>query len=160
MISDNIMTPAGPSTIVTSPLCRAAFVHFVFLVISGCQNEQDRIYPIAGRVVFADGSPARFGIIEFRSESPEPIIARGEIQKDGTFNVRAAGKSWGLTRGTHQAIILQVIGNPRGQPRLVHNHGLEVADKYRSYQTSDLRIEVTPESENEFELVVDSKIKQ
>lgn len=129
----------------------------VVLSFSGCQSSEDRVYPVGGKVVFADGSPAQFGIIEFRSDAPTPVTARGKIKKDGSFRVRATGRSWGLTKGTHKCIVLQVIGNPRGQPRLIHSHGLDVADKYRDYKTSDLEVVVTPKGDNQFEILVDSK---
>ena len=124
---------------------------------TGCQSEVDRVYPVSGKITFSDGSPAQFGIIEFRSQSPDPVIARGKIEKDGSFRVRASGRQWGLTQGKHTGVIIQIVGNPRGQPKLVHKHGLEVADKYRDYKSSDLNIEVAPDGDNHFELIVDSK---
>ena len=127
------------------------------VLLPGCQSDEGRVYPIKGKVVFEDGSPAKFGIIEFRSDTPMPITARGKINKDGTFRVRATGKPWGLTKGSHHCVIVQVIGVSRGQPKIAHNHGLEVADKYRDYKTSDLMVEVTPDGENEFTLQVESK---
>ena len=129
----------------------------LLLSITGCQSDQERVYPISGKVVFEDGSPAQFGLIEFRSDSTPPFSARGKIDDDGTFRVRASGSTSGLTAGTHRAIIIQVVGNPRGQPRIAHHHGLEVADKYRTYKTSDLQIEVLPDGDNDFELLVESK---
>ena len=104
----------------------------------GCQFETDPVYPISGKVSFADGSPARFGIIEFRRDSDAPIVARGSIKKDGTFQVRASGSRNGLTAGIHDAIIVQVVGNLRGGPPVHHHHGKVVADRYRDY-TSLLR---------------------
>jgi len=129
----------------------------VILSLTGCQSDGEPVYSIKGRVVFDDGSPARFGIIEFRSDAAEPVTARGKINKDGTFRVRASDRAYGLTEGTHQAIIIQVIGNPRGRPKIAHSHGLEVADKYRDYGTSGLEVQISRDSDNEFELVVESK---
>lgn len=118
--------------------------------ITGCQQNGEQRYGVEGKVLFEDGSNARFGIIEFRSNSPEPVVVRSKIKKDGTFKIRTV-------KGSHTVIILQVIGNPRGRPKVVHKHGLEVADKYRNYTTSDLRIDVNPDGKNQFELRVDSK---
>ena len=140
-------------------------MHRAFLLIAvclltastGCQSEVDRVYPVSGKIIFSDGSPAQFGIIEFRSQSTDPIVARGKIEKDGSFRVRASGRQWGLTKGKHTGVIIQIVGNPRGRPQLAHQHGHEVDEKYRDYRTSDLRIEVTPDGDNHFELVVDSK---
>lgn len=127
------------------------------LSLTGCQSDGEPIYSFSGRVVFEDGSPAQFGIIEFRSDAAEPVTARGKINKDGTFRVRASERNFGLTEGTHRAIIIQVVGNPRGRPKIAHSHGLEVADKYRKYETSDLQVQISRDSENEFEFVVESK---
>ena len=132
-------------------------VSTLMLSFTGCQSDHERIYRVSGRVVFEDCSPAQFGVIEFRSESEIPFIARGKINKDGTFRVKASGKSSGLTEGIYRAIIIQVVGNPRGQPKIAHHHGLEVANKYRTYDTSDIRIEVEPNKKNDFEIRVDSK---
>lgn len=127
------------------------------LLSTGCDSNPFRVYRVNGKVIFEDDSPAQFGIIEFRSDTDPPITARGKINQDGTFRVRASGSSWGLTEGKHRAIIIQVVGNPRGQPKIAHHHGLEVADKYRTYDTSDIEIEIKPNNENDFNIVVESK---
>lgn len=128
----------------------AAFV----LIFIGCGDGFDTTYPISGKIVFSDGSPARFGLIEFRSESDDPVIARGKINKDGTFSAKTSGKS-GLVVGSHQLIILQVV--PRNAQNVVHDHGHEVTAKYRSYDTSGLRIEVKENGKNHFPLTVEAK---
>ena len=134
----------------------AALVLFAALIVSGCQNEKQRVYPVSGKITFTDGSPAQFGIIEFRQVSTEPIIARGSIKKDGTFHVRASGGRNGLTAGEHQAIIIQVVGTHRTET-VHHHHGLVVDDKYKSYKTSGLKVEVSADSDNHFKIVVESK---
>ena len=141
----------------STPIFLSAALAMLMLLLIGCQSDQERIYPISGRVVFEDGSPAQFGLIEFRSDTTPPVTARGKINKDGTFRVKASGRSAGLTAGTHRAIIIQIVGNPRGQPKIAHKHGLEVADRYRTYESSDLDVEVLPDGDNDFEILVESK---
>ena len=124
-------------------------------LVIGCQEEANRVYPAAGKVVFSDGSPAKFGIIEFRSLSAEPIVARGKIEPSGSFQVKTSGKP-GLVAGMHQVVILQVIGDPSSRRGTIHRHGREVAKEYRSYDTSDLTVEVSADGDNYFNLEVDA----
>lgn len=139
-----------PKSVVT------AFIVTIAAIFVGCDS-QPQCYPVSGTVKFEDDSTAQFGNIEFRSTTESPTIARGKINKDGTFTARTSGGRSGLLAGKHKVIIVQIIGNPRGGGSVVHHHGLEVATKYNDYRTSDLEIEVTPDGKNEFELVVDSK---
>lgn len=143
-------TNAPNSVLTTVALTIAA------IFITGCDS-QPQCYPISGTVKFADDSTAQFGNIEFRSTTEPPTIARGKINKNGTFTARSSGGRIGLLAGKHKVIIVQIIGNSRGGGTVVHHHGLEVATKYNDYRTSDLEIEVTPDGKNEFELIVDSK---
>lgn len=123
-----------------------------FLVV-GCDSGP-KYYPVSGTVVFKqDGSTAQFGSIEFRSESEPPVVARGEITKAGTFSLASSGKI-GTIGGSHTVVIIQVIGNPRGNVR--HNHGLEVAKKYSDHRTTDLKVNVTKENASTLVLEVDS----
>ena len=124
--------------------------------VAGCGKTGPALYPVSGKVEFSDGSPAMFGSIEFRSDSESPVIARGKIQKDGSFSARSVEFGDGMVEGVHNVRIEQVIGSFR-QGSVVHHHGLEVAKKYRSYRTTDLEVEVTPKGENRFTLLVDSK---
>jgi len=98
-----------------------------------------------------------FGSIEFRSNSESPVIARGKIKKDGSFSARTIEFGDGMVEGTHNVMIVQVVGTSRQGGSIVHNHGLEVAKKYSSYRTTDLEVVVEPDGENQFTLLVDSK---
>ena len=62
-----------------------------------------------------------------------------------------------MVRGKHKVVIMQVVTTPKDNPDFVHHHGLEVVDKYRSYETTDLTIEVKPGEDNQFELLVENK---
>lgn len=139
-----------------SPIAIACVLSFAIAFIAGCDSRPP-CYPVSGTVIFSeDDSPAQFGTIEFRSQTEPPAIARGIIRKDGAFTAKSTDGRAGLIAGKYQMIIIQVIGNPRNGS-VVHHHGLEVNKKYNSYKTSDLEIEVTPDGENKFDLVVDSK---
>ena len=117
----------------------------LLMAITGCGDQGPKYYPVEGKVIFKqDQSPARFGSVEFRSQSDPPVIARGKIQPDGTFKLKSGGKQ-GTVQGTHSVVIIQIVGDPRIPGRVVHDHGLDVATKYSDYQTSDLSIDVQPE---------------
>ncbi len=136
---------------------RVAAIATVFLALDGCQSEGERVYPITGKISFPDGSAATFGTIECRSDSTDPVIARGRIDQDGSFTVKSFGNRNGLVAGGHRMIIVQVTGSPRDGGSIIHNHGQEVATKYSSYDSTDLRIQVEPGGQNHFEFEVDTR---
>lgn len=128
----------------------------VIASFAGCGEQGPAFVPVEGKVVFKqDGSAAQFGTIEFRSESDPPVIARGKIQKDGSFKLKSEGKR-GTIEGTHKVVIIQVVSNHRSGG-VVHNHGLEVAKKYSNFRTSDLKIEIERETAKQLILEVESK---
>lgn len=126
----------------------------------GCGEQGPEYFPVQGKVIFKqDSSAAQFGRVEFRSQSDPPVIARGKIQKDGSFQLQSNGKR-GTVRGMHTVVIIQVIGGPRqGQSgaKIVHDHGLDVAKKYSDHRTSDLEVDVQPETCRELVFEVDAK---
>ena len=127
------------------------------LALNGCQSEGERVYPITGKISFSDGAAATFGTIECRSDSTDPVIARGRIEKDGSFTVKSFGNRNGLIAGGHRMIIVQVTGSPRDGGSIIHHHGQEVATRYSSYDSTDLRMHVEPGSQNQFEFKVDAR---
>ncbi len=130
------------------------FVFGLCLGLSGCGDPSERLYPVTGKIVFADGTCAQFGNIECRSFSKPPTISRSNIGKDGSFDLSTVGKR-GVIAGEHQMLIVQVIS--RAKRNIVHDHGHEVATKYRQYESSGLKIDVKPDGKNHFELTVESK---
>lgn len=141
----------------TSYLYRLVATAFACLPLIGCKSDGQPVYPITGRILFSDGSPATFGTIECRSDSSNPVIARGRIEKDGSFTARSFGNRNGLVAGGHRMIVVQVTGSPRDGGSIIHHHGQEVAIKYSSYDSTDLRIHVEPGGQNHFEFKVDAR---
>ncbi len=139
---------------------RLVAMAIVCLQLAGCQSDSERVYPVSGRITFSDDAPVMFGTVEFRSETENPVIARGRIDKDGTFSVKSFGNRDGLVAGWHRMIILQVTGSPRDGGSVIHHHGQEVATRYSSYNSSDLRIQVHPDGPNQFYLQVDARQDQ
>lgn len=121
------------------------------LLFPGC-NRETPVYPVAGKVVFADGTPVMFGDIEFQAID-QPINARGKIQRDGSFVVGTRSGEDGAIAGKHKVVIIQIVTNHFNLD-VVHDHGHMVHPRYARYETTDLTVEVKPES-NELELVVE-----
>ena len=113
----------------------------VALVCAGCDSGPALI-PVKGQVQFKiDGTTAQFGSIEFRNENEPHEISRATIQKDGTFELRCAGRR-GTVAGWYTVVIIQVVGNPR-TGTIDHHHGLDISKKYLDHRTTDLRVEIT-----------------
>lgn len=78
--------------------------------------------------------------MEFRSESEPVVIARSKIAKDGSFRLTSSGRD-GTVGGWHTVVVLMPVQSLGGGK--THNHGLDVATKYRDHRSTDLRVEVT-----------------
>lgn len=121
----------------------------VFLV--GC-SDRPTTYPISGKAQFSDGTPVQFGQIEtFQGELK--LNARGQIQKDGSFQLETFAPGDGAVAGKHKVVITQFSAPPLsgqvGFETIEHSHGHELSKKYGSYDTSPLEFELIPgETEN------------
>ena len=127
------------------------------LMFSGCDGGRAH-YPVDGTIKFKkDDSVAQFGTIEFRSESEPIVTARATIQKDGTFSLMSDKRN-GAVGGWHTVVILQPVS--RFHSGVVHNHGLEAARKYFDHRTTDLRVEVKADAEDDaYDLSIDNWVK-
>ena len=146
-------------------LSKSAKFGFCFLLVGlltmfvGCGEQGPEYFPVEGKVIFSeDSTPVQFGSIEFRSDSEPPVIARGKIQRDGSFRLSSSGRK-GTIGGNHSVVIIQVIGVPRvpGMAKIVHDHGNDIAKKYSDYRTSGLKVEVQRETCRDIVLEVESK---
>lgn len=121
-------------------------------LVHGCGYGGRPHHVVRGTVQFKkDNSVARFGTIEFRSESEPIVTARSTIAKDGTFSLKT-GDRRGAVAGWHTVVIMQSVHNPYGKVK--HNHGLDAATKYLDHRTTDLRLEVTAETADDENLVL------
>ena len=117
------------------------------LPFAGCRDGGRPHYITEGVVKFnKDDSVARFGMIEFRSETQPVVTARSTIAKDGTFYLRTGDKN-GVVAGWHTVVIMQTVQNLHG--KVQHDHGLVAAKKYLDHRTTDLRVEVTEKTPDE-----------
>ncbi len=125
------------------PVLAAVSIAMILSFALGCDRGPTLI-PVSGVVVFKQNdTPAQFGTVEFRSESDPPLIARSTIGKDGSFELRSAGKL-GIVPGWHTVVVVQVVSNPR-TGKVDHHHGLDVSKKHLDHRTTDLRVEINPD---------------
>ena len=133
---------------------------FFFLVCLMCSVGCGGIatYPVSGSLEFEDGEPVMFGTIEFLNRDTK-LNARGKINRDGSFSVGTFEKEDGAVLGVHEVTIQQFTSLPltaNQNVKIDHDHGKLVADKYKTYESSDLRVTIKKPN-NELRLVVDSK---
>ncbi|QEG35213.1 hypothetical protein [Bythopirellula goksoeyrii] len=76
------------------------------LLLSGCGDSRPSTFPVVGTVEFADGTPVRFGVIEFIPEKSGPS-ARGKIDQQGRFVLGTFTNDDGAVAGRHGVVIVQ-----------------------------------------------------
>lgn len=123
------------------------------VVVVGCTNPADAVYPVHGIVRFPDGKILQNGSVEFEIQGrKEPVTARGKIRPDGTFTLGTYELADGAHAGRHRVVVISdhTIGNGAERPGLIPEPLLH--PKYRDYRRSGLEYEVLPEANN---LVID-----
>lgn len=120
---------------------------------TSCSSEAPT-YPVFGRVVFANRSPVKSGVIEF-SPLTGGLTARSKIEVDGRFELRT-GNRRGAVAGKHRVAVVQVVLGD-GMPDHAHSHheALIVHPKFARFDTSGLVQDVLPKDANEFVIVVE-----
>ena len=117
-------------------------------LILGCGPSHPSTYPVQGSVKFEDGAPVEIGSVEFRSiEGEERTMARGKIEKDGSFTLSTFEPGDGALPGEHQVIIQQMVIS-EGLIAEHHQHGRRVPRKYADYSQSGLKSKIKAEKSN------------
>jgi hypothetical protein len=102
-----------------------------------------RLYPVAGRLVWEDGSPAKelAGGLVVLEAVDAPMGARGDIEADGTFRVMTSRPGDGAREGRHRVLIEarrlsegELAGRREPSPVLDPRQG--------SFETSGLEVNV------------------
>jgi|SRR6516164_1493059 hypothetical protein len=73
---------------------------------AGCSSRQ---FPVHGKVTLEDGTPLTGGLVIFESRVPEgkiPIMARGAIRADGSYELSTSKPGDGARPGKYRVIIL------------------------------------------------------
>jgi len=118
----------------------------------GCSNKKFDTHAVEGTVKFEDGSPVKFGRVEF-FHSEKQVSARGSIKPDGTFVMGTEEEADGAVAGKHQVLIMQMIA-PAESGVTPREHGTHVSDQFATYESSQLTFTVEPDVENTAAFVV------
>jgi len=123
----------------------------------GCGESKVWTYPVSGAVIFEDGRPVPFGVVEFRHDESQ-VIARAKLDRDGRFKLGIYAADDGAVAGRHRVIVVQHLNPdqsaasrpPQASVSTDHaNHQIAlVAPEFGSYETSGLEVEVKPNAEN------------
>jgi len=79
----------------------------IFLVAMGCSGNKR----LVGKVTFDDGEPAPNGMVIFRTDT---FVAKGEIQKDGSYKMGSERENNGIPPGEYQVYVTSISEPPPG----------------------------------------------
>ena len=136
-----------------------AFVRLLPLIIlaalSGCSSK----HAVSGKVVFDDGTPfVNTGMVIFeKTEDGVSVMARGDIQTDGTFKLSTSKPGDGVPAGIYRVCVAprsDIVARSPGQPT-----GPDFDPKYCQFDTSTLTFEVKSGS-NVYEIKVGKPIQK
>ncbi|HEY0981217.1 MULTISPECIES: hypothetical protein [unclassified Schlesneria] len=117
----------------------------------------DTVYPATG-VLLLEGKPlagAQITLIPEDSEVPPSVRPTATTEIDGSFELGTYSKSDGAPAGSYKVLALHypIVGskeNPSAGPN-------DLPKKYASQNTTDLKIEVTPDGTEPGELILRKK---
>lgn len=122
-------------------------------VATGCGSSGPQMAPAKGKVLYK-GQPLKFGGVLFQPLKGE--VAHGEIQPDGTFTLYTHFEGDGAIVGQHLVSVTCYEGqNPQagGSAEKERTLGkLLIPEKYTNCESSGLKFEVKPSTDNEFTL--------
>jgi hypothetical protein len=122
--------------------------------LGGCSSGEP-IYPVTGRIIFADGKPVPGGIIEFQAiDGGSKANPRGTIGVEGKFNMITPPEREGAVTGMYRAIVRAF--DPAYNDEA---HGFKIPPplidrRYEKYETTDLEVLVEPKA-NEVTITVE-----
>jgi hypothetical protein len=105
----------------------------------GC-NRGPAVYPVEGRVVYADDTPVpgRASVTFHQEHDGKPYTASGRIMPDGTFRLTAVTGGDGALAGENGVSLSPVAGAEED------TGGVTVGPKYGTAGTSGLKVTVEP----------------
>ena len=116
-------------------------------ILAGCGT---RHYPVRGTVTLEDGTPVTRGLVVMEcAEGATPVMARGEIKPDGSFQLSTSRPGDGVPPGKYRVLInpMDLSDVPDEQKKLLFDI------KYLKFETSGLECVVKAEP-NEFPIKV------
>ena len=99
----------------------------------------ERLYPVRGTVTLEDGSPLTKGMVAFESrEGEKPVMARGTIRPDGSYELSTHRLGDGVPAGKYRAQInhMDLSEVPDEKKKLPYDL------KYLRFETSGLEFDV------------------
>lgn len=111
------------------------------IALAGCENNSPATYPAGGKVVFADGTPLTTGTVELRSvDGRHRVVARGQIQTDGSFRLTTYRPNDGAVEGEHAALV--AIPPPEGRIGDMKAIPAIIDPRFTQFDTSGLKCTV------------------
>jgi len=107
--------------------------------------------PVRGVVTLDDGTPLTRGLVVFEGQADgKPVMARGEIKPDGTYQLSTVKPGDGAWPGKYRVVInpMDFSDLPDEQKNIPFDY------KYMRYETSGLEFEVKPGG-NDFPIKLD-----
>jgi hypothetical protein len=133
------------------PQARSTILLSIAVSLGGC-GKAPATYPVAGKVVYPNGSPLTGGVIELSLTGGEAVNARGPIERDGSFHVVTPGKGDGAVLGTHRVAVRALAQDSEpldGKP----TSPAQIDPRFEKYETSQLQVVVEPKP-NQFTIEV------
>jgi hypothetical protein len=127
---------------------------FSCLAIAGCSGKEPT-YPVTGKVVYKDGTPAAAGVFVVFESTKEPYQrANGAIKPDGSFTLSTDRPENGAIQGPHRVCIQPISADGAGM-NLTPQLSKKIDPKYFEFRTSGLKFDIKPSGKNEFVVEVE-----
>jgi hypothetical protein len=130
---------------------RALSLALLLLGVLGCGPS---MYPVRGKVILNDGTPVTTGMVIFESKGEKPIVARGDIKPDGSYELSTNKPGDGVPPGKYRVHVTPPVhvNVEESAPKPVFD------ERYTKFETSGLEFEV-PSGSGEYLIKLDRRKK-
>lgn len=131
------------------------FGGMLLIALAGCGHTSRPTYRTGGKVVFPDGKPLVGGMVEFRSAGAEhTVVARGQVQPDGSFQLSTYRPNDGAVEGEHSALVAPFA--PMGHMEEMKGAPMVIDSRFTQFDTSGWKFTVVSDTtKNRFVLQVE-----
>jgi hypothetical protein len=127
-----------PSMSRKDPNSRLTATVLVLALIAWTGCSQPKFYPVHGEVVIFGVGKLTEGEVQFRPRARPDLIAKGTVQKNGSFALSTPGHGEGVLEGDCQAAVIVPQRNGKSV----------IAEKFADFDAADRNFTVTNRSEN------------